>query len=565
MSSRQAKTFQQSKKITSDSMEAASCSEISKQPKDDMRREQSYELVALTETLHEYSARIRIILGEHQTAETSASKAAPRRPNRTQEKPKKSNRAPLPRGVESKTARGASLQRIGEEVRALQRGLTGERLLAGSSYFSSYEFLEAYLSYYWPVSFVETYLALMELEARSIKIPGTHVLDLGAGPGPATFACLEFFRNFVRDDKKEQPLVTLVDKNATALEVSKRIAALSDDDSRKQGLAPNLRCILCDLQSFAGKNMTKSGLQESAPSKEFEDVGSQEDGAFQNSASYSLILMCHCLNELWKDEPEAEAVEKRFMLVLEACRHLEDGGLLLIVEPAAAIASRPALMLRDRLLAYTATAGGADASSAADGGFVLRCAAPCPGSFPCPAIAAIPTTAIAAAGAQSAKQALQSQQGAADAQPQRSCHSRWPWNLRGELAEIASEAGLDRDSAKATWFALQKCALPNSDLQPTTNQRSGAALNRAQLYGRVISEPLLNKAGRIRYLFCTASGLATVSARADDEYPKKIGFFTLERGDLVKLSDLEIRPGERNFGIQKSSQLSVVFKIPRIN
>ena len=499
-------------------------------------------------------------------------------------------------GVENKvknkiirtTARGDSIGRVADEVRALQRGLTGERLLAGSGYFSSDEFLEAYLLYYWPVSFVETYLALTELEARGIKIPGASVLDLGAGPGPATFACLEFLGHFAHD-KEEQPLVTLVDANAAALEVAKQIAALSSDGaSGSEGLAANLRCIVYDLQSFDGEGMTKPGPQESAPFgskgaapfgpkesasfapqksapfKDFENAGSQEDAAFQNGTSYSLVLMCHCLNELWKDEPEAEAVEKRFMLVLEACRHLKDGGLLLIVEPAAAIASRPALMLRDRLLAHTAAAG------PGGGDFVLRCAGPCPGSFPCPAIAAIPqipatTTATAAAGAQSAKQAVQSQQGTAGSQPQRSCHSRWPWNLRGELAEIASEAGLDRDSAKATWFALQKCALPNSDLQATTDHKSAAALNRAQLYGRVISEPLLNKAGRIRYLFCTAGGLATISARAEDEYAKKIGFFTLERGDLAEFSDLQLRPGEHNFGIQKSSQLSVIFKIPRIS
>ncbi len=512
--------------------------------------ESVHKLLAHT-ILNEYSARIKIVLEERHTRGASASDGVLRQPNRTSEQ---SSGTPVRQDVRNKIvtakARGNSLGRVADEVRALQRGLTGERRLAGSGYFSSDEFLEAYLSYYWPVSFVETYLALTELEARGIKIPGASVLDLGAGPGPATFACLEFLRHFLPRNQ-EQPLVTLVDANATALEVAKRIAALSDEASGKQGLAANLRCIVCDLQSFDWQNMTKSEPQKSAPSKDLEDEGSQEDSAFLRGTSYSLILMCHSLNELWNDEPEAEAVEKRFMLVLEACRHLDDGGLLLIVEPAAAIASRPALMLRDRLLAHTCAAG------SGGGGFVLRCAGPCPGSFPCPA--------IAAAGAQSAKHTVQSQQGTAGSQPQRSCHSRWPWNLRGTLAEIASEAGLDRDSAKATWFALQKCALSNSDLHATADNKSSAVPDSStQLYGRVISEPLLNKAGRIRYLFCTATGLATVSARAEDEYAKKIGFFTLERGDLAEFSDLEIRPGEHNFGIQKSSQLSVVFKIPRI-
>ncbi|PKL04897.1 MAG: methyltransferase type 12, partial [Spirochaetae bacterium HGW-Spirochaetae-9] len=44
----------------------------------------------------------------------------------------------------------SEIRRFGEALRNLQRGLTGDRVLAGASYFSSADYLGAYLLYYWP-------------------------------------------------------------------------------------------------------------------------------------------------------------------------------------------------------------------------------------------------------------------------------------------------------------------------------------------------------------------------------------------------------------------------------
>ena len=93
----------------------------------------------------------------------------------------------LDAGGQARAARGA-----GQSLRRLQRGLTGAREFAGAAYFSRPEFLSAYLLYYWPVSFLQTSLALAELRARGAMPRLGSILDLGAGPGPAAAAAAIF-------------------------------------------------------------------------------------------------------------------------------------------------------------------------------------------------------------------------------------------------------------------------------------------------------------------------------------------------------------------------------------
>jgi len=511
--------------------------------------------------------------------------------------------AALRETVEEKTGKksrgGASyIRSVGRKVRTLQRGLTGARTLAGSGYFSSDAFLEAYLLYYWPISFVETYLALTELEARGVSLPAGRILDLGAGPGPASFACCEFFgvaldaaalggviagggtaiRGGTVTGGAPEFGSTLIDANGNALAMAGKIAALRARQRRadagsgvqKGSAPPRLTCIEYDLQN-AGVRGKGQDFSRSAEFSRFLDT--------EAPGPYSIIVACHCLNELWQDQSEAYAVEWRAGLLRQACEALQDGGILLVIEPAAAVEGRPALMVRDRLLSdaigFTdesaeggaatagtvgpmATAGTAMAAGSPAPHFRFSCIGPCTGSFACPAIAS---------------------------GNDRSCHSTWPWAVTGTLAELAAEAGLDRDSAKATWFALRKnvVAAESPANTPCPHEETSAAAcaatrhasststatyppeaSGAALQGRVISDALLNKAGRIRYIFCTVSGLATVSAHTANERAKNLDFFTLERGDIVELQNLEIRPGERNFGIADGTELSFIVKIPRV-
>ena len=378
--------------------------------------------------------------------------------------------------------RSAAVAGVGAALKNLQRGLTGDRRLAGAEYFSKADYLKAYLLYYWPVSFVQATMALEELRSRG-ELPRIRaILDIGAGPGPASFAAMEAAT--VAGDTaaaRAAPVAaaTLVDWNAEALEAAARLAAI-------EGLAP------------AALSLVKRNL-ESDPRLE--------------GGSYDLIVACHSANELWK--ADADALERRVAFFRQACGLLAEGGVLLVIEPSATVTSRPALALRDRLLA--------------EGG--LRCAGPCPGSHPCP---------MAAAGGE------------------RSCHSTWPWRPTAMVADLARAAGLDRDSAKATWFALKRGPAAAGAVA------SGGAPEDASpaIAGRVVSEPMLNKAGRVRYILCTVEGLATLSARRDDPAAQGSGFFALRRGDCLRASGLERREGENNFGIAPGTKLALTFRAP---
>ncbi|HBE46928.1 MAG TPA: hypothetical protein DDW14_06290, partial [Spirochaetaceae bacterium] len=84
------------------------------------------------------------------------------------------------------------VQKIAENLRALQRGLTGDRARVASGYMDEKSALQAYLLYYWPVSFYETAAVLAELAERRTLPNIQTVLDLGSGPGPGSFAASLF-------------------------------------------------------------------------------------------------------------------------------------------------------------------------------------------------------------------------------------------------------------------------------------------------------------------------------------------------------------------------------------
>ncbi|MDX9784691.1 MAG: small ribosomal subunit Rsm22 family protein [Spirochaetia bacterium] len=371
----------------------------------------------------------------------------------------------------------------GQALRQLQRGLTGDRDFAGAAYFSKHELSSAYLLYYWPVSFLQTSLALDELTARGYLPKLGSVLDLGAGPGPASAAAV------LRGAKT----LLLLDKSKEALR-----QALSILEAQALGAR----------QPPSGKAILSSSVID------LELLKRLPEGPFD------LILACHSANELWKQD--TDALEKRARLFGQAIERLTEGGILIIIEPSALVTSRPALSLRNRLLEDFAGR--------------LSCVAPCPGSFPCPILA--------------------SGEG-------RSCHSTWVWEPNEPVAALAAAAGLDRDSVKATWFALKKNSQHTQSPYDTTVRSSTSFQQRKNsIFGRVISEPLLNKAGRLRYILCTESGLATFSAKAIDDKDSAGGFFSLRRGDMIEAAHLELREGDNNFGFIAGSKLKIAMKAP---
>jgi len=347
-------------------------------------------------------------------------------------------------------------------LRHLQRGLTGERQLAGEEYFSEAEYLGAYLLYYWPISYLQTWCALRETLGEH-GLPGAgRVLDLGAGPGPASFAALELGASSL----------LLVDASEPALVIARSLAKMAGTES-------------------------------------LETVGADLSADFRiPEGPFDLIIASHSMNELWKGEDSAP--KRRADLLARAAEKLSPEGILLVIEPSALATSVPALQVRDILL---------DPRN----GYGLRCIAPCPASIPCPAL-------LAGNG--------------------RTCHSTWAWKPLARVSALAAQAGLDRDSVKATWFTL---GLSVSDKSPA----AGAAPGEDRLRGRIISEPMLNKAGRIRYIVCTATGLATFSAPADAPWTKKSGMSYLRRGDMIDAGMIERRTVVSSFGLLPSSSLEI--------
>jgi hypothetical protein len=64
------------------------------------------------------------------------------------------------------------VSRAGEALLRLQRGLTGERSLAGAGYMQDSTLLGAYLLYYWPVSYLQVSLALSSRSDLLSKLGG---------------------------------------------------------------------------------------------------------------------------------------------------------------------------------------------------------------------------------------------------------------------------------------------------------------------------------------------------------------------------------------------------------
>jgi SAM-dependent methyltransferase len=349
----------------------------------------------------------------------------------------------------------------GAALLALQRGLTGGRILAGTGYMNEGDLLGAYLLYYWPVSYMQVSLALAESPCSPRR-----VLDLGSGPGPASAAVIDAL---VGNGGALDELV-LVDSSRKSLDLAASLLG------RVPGGPASLRTVELDLESEA--ELPKG--------------------------PFDLIVIGHCLNELWAHE--AEALERRTELVERAAARLAPGGRVLIVEPALLATCRGLIGLRDRLASRS-----------------WRVLGPCPGSYPCPALAA---------------------------GPERSCHAESPWKSPESVASLASAAGLDRNSVKFAYFFLA----PESVLSGEPDEAPSGDR-------RVVSEPMLNKAGRLRYVLCGAGRLETISGSAGDDDLRAKGFMDLRRGDVVRPRGLESRPGG-GFGLVPASELDLRARAP---
>ncbi len=213
--------------------------------------------------------------------------------------------------------------------------------------------------------------------------------------------------------------------------------------------------------------------------------------------SFDCIVVGHLLNELWRDAPDR--VERRTALLRALLPALTPAGVLIVIEPALHHAARELLAVRDGLL---------------DAGAWIH--APCTLQGACPALRDDRAT----------------------------CHTEVAWQPPRLLQDIAAEAGPHREALKMAWLVARREPLPDAP---------------ADLL-RVVSDPLLNKAGRLRMLVCGAGGRFALSAHPRDAHAAVRTFLGLRRGDLIRVWQPEPR-GEA-WGVGEETVITVVAAPP---
>lgn len=357
---------------------------------------------------------------------------------------------------------GKELSRAASSLLTLQRGLTGERTLAGAGYMQDQTLLGAYLLYYWPVSYLEVSVALAPCRSRleHSAAKGTFsVLDLGCGPGAASAALLDLL------PKKTAVSVDLVDASGKAM---KQATALLGREH-------------VEVRTFRA------------------DLEKEETWRPLLAGPYDCILCNHTLNELWKGRGDAVAL--RTAWVDHAGGLLAPDGMLFLGEPALLATSRDLLAVRDGLM---------------ERGWHL--ASPCLCDGPCPALRA---------------------------GSQHTCHAEVAWRPGEPMASLARLAALDRTSVKMTYVAVSKAPVAREAVRAY-----------GDLHGLVVSEPMRNKAGRVRFLLCDGVRRVPVSADCRDRKAERDGFFDLKRYDEVVVSRPEKR--ENGWGYGPESSLRVL-------
>lgn len=214
---------------------------------------------------------------------------------------------------------------------------------------------------------------------------------------------------------------------------------------------------------------------------------------------FDLVVLGHVLNELRAGREDR--LGARLSLLDAALARLSPGGALLFLEPALLSTGRDAIALRDRL----AAAG-------------RRILAPCLRQGPCPALESEGQT----------------------------CHSDFAWEVPPVVRELSRRTGLGKDLVKTTAFVVAPgCA--ESGLRAATSSADSADSADEDGGGeyRVVSDPMLNKAGRVRLLLCGASGRFPLSAKRGEGFPAEAAFFALRRSDRVVLR----APARRENGV----------------
>lgn len=191
----------------------------------------------------------------------------------------------------------------------------------GPAYLRDKLSLAAYLAWFFPASAAQVERALNEVDPPPSEL--LRVLDVGAGPGPASAGVASWAKTHGR-----RVSLTALERAPEALDSLSRIWPFGDKPETRRWTAG-----------------------EPLP-----------DGPFD------VIVISHVLNELF--DTSHERIDRRTALCHALAERLSPGGLLVLVEPALKRTGRELLEVRDRLLESRA----------------LSVLAPCLMQQPCPAL-----------------------------------------------------------------------------------------------------------------------------------------------------------------------------------
>ncbi len=312
---------------------------------------------------------------------------------------------------------------------------------------------------------------------------------------------LAFDSFFTKTALKEKPLIRILDVGSGPGPASMALVdSLIEHGVKEDAIAVDMIDVSAKALTLAKALLFRVHPKTRVSTK----VTSLEKTDPKPSGQYEIIVASHVLNELWKKAPDAR--EKRAALLNELSKNLTEGGVLLISEPALTVTSRATLSLIPSLLETN-----------------LRIIAPCPEAInetrSCPLFS----------------------RGASD---KATCHASIASDFSGDVLRLADAAQLTREEVKMTFLALLK----------TKEERKG---RKEEL--RIVSDAMLNKSGRVRYLLCDGKKRFPVSAKADSIHAKEIGFFQLKRYDTIEITNPEIRGDSKNpaLGIEEKTCIKV--------
>jgi len=213
-----------------------------------------------------------------------------------------------------------------------------------------------------------------------------------------------------------------------------------------------------------------------------------------NLPKFDLITFQHVLNELWQDDPGR--VQKRLNLVKSMLPRLTPNGRLLFIEPASMAPSRDLLLLRNQLLSA---------------GLVME--APCLFNHACPALEKAKDT----------------------------CHMDFKWSPPDFLKTSIKLAGFQKKELKMTYFIFR-------------SQPISTALDQ-QIF-RIVSDKMLSKNGKIRFIGCHQEGRINLSLHPSETQSGNQAFLNLKRGDLIKITELE--KTENGFKLHADSRVKII-------